>query len=284
MRKLLALAIQVPLVFSVYGACNGGGDTGDAGDGATDVRAEKPPLDTGTVDTGPTCAPAPVNSSSIVWTPPHAAEPTACSDKQISDYYTACYGSTASTTACQSWTGATANKACQTCMLSTEGTSTEFGALISTGHGVVYANIAGCIALEQNDTSSTGCGAKYWAANQCEDLSCADNCPIVSGDQTSFQAYQQCTTQAAQTECQTYESAQCDLSDAGALQAACAMSSNSTFQNYFLALGAVFCGGYPADAGVADAGSDASADASTDTSADADDGSADAGVDAPDGD
>jgi hypothetical protein len=280
MRKLLALAIQVPLILSVYGACGGGGDTGDAGDGATDVRAEKPSLDTGVIDSGPTCAPAPVNPSSVVWTPPHAADPTGCSDKQIADYYTACYSSTSSNSTCSAWTGVQANKACQTCMLSVEGSSTEFGALISTGHGVVYANIAGCIALEQNDTSGTGCGAKYWSANQCEDLSCADNCPIVSGDQTTFQAYVQCTQQAAQSECKTYETAQCDLSDAGALLTACAMNGNSKFQDYFLAIGAVFCGGYPADAGAGDAGSDAS----TDASADADDGSVDAAMDAPDGD
>ena len=277
MRKLLALVIQVPLALSVYGACNGGGDTGDAGDGATDVRAEKPPLDTGVPDTGPTCAPAPVNASSISWTPPRAPNASACSDKQISDYYTACYSSTATNTTCSAWTNLNANKPCQTCMVSTEGMDTEFGPLISTGHGVIYANIAGCIAIEQNDLSATGCGAKYWAANQCEDLSCADNCPIVSGDQTTFQAYVQCTTDAASSECKTYEDAQCDLSDAGAILAACAINSNSKFQDYFLAIGAVMCGGYPADAGPpSDGGSDASA---TDASADADDGSADATTD-----
>lgn len=273
MRRLLALLVQVPLVLSVYGACSGGGDTGDAGDGAADVKAEKPPLDTGVVETGPTCTPSNVNASDLSWTPPRTPDPSACSDQQIADYFAACL--TAPFTNCKTFTGATINKNCVTCLSSTEGKDTQFGPLIFVPNNVVYINTGGCIAIETGDVSATGCGAKVWEASQCEDLACSANCTGAT-----FTDYQACTNAAATGTCAPEIAAQCDLSDAGTVVAACNLSKSS-FKDRYPFISAVFCGGYPADAGPpSDGGTDASSDASsTDAAADADDGSADATTD-----
>lgn len=281
MRKLLALVVSFPLAASFYLACSGDNSPGDAGDGSLDVRAEKPVIqDTGTVETGPTCAPGPFDGSTLTWQPPHAAQPTACSSQQLNDYYTNCWNAqTKNTNNCNAWK--TANPACLSCMYSNElGDAGSWSTIINTGTGVVYPNTGGCIALELNDTSATGCGAKAWFALDCQDDTCAPSCPIDPNNvNASFQAYNACLQQAAQEGCKSLLAAECDLSDAGSVLTACDITSNATFQTKFFAIGAVMCGGYPADAGT-DAGSDAGSDAGLDAGSDASDASADA----PDGD
>lgn len=271
MRKWLALAIQVPVLAMVWAGCNGGDDTADAGDAALDVKAEKKPIDVNVPEEPLGCVPSNVSSSDLTWTPPAAANATACSDQQISDYYADCLNPNAPTGACTTWQGITANANCAKCLVTQESAS-AWGPLIAVPNNVLYANIGGCIALETGDTTSSGCGAKAWQASQCEDLSCSNNC---AG--SAFTDYQACTQAAATGTCAPEIAAECDLSDAGAIYATCV--NHQDFQSYFLAIAPVFCGGYSADAGAGDAGSDASTDAATDAPSDAMDDASDATTD-----
>jgi hypothetical protein len=280
MRKWLALGVQVPFLAMMWVACNGDNtQNADAGDAASvqDVKAEKKPIDTGVQDTGSgACSPATsIDSSQIKFVPPNAPNPTACSDAQIQQLYDACFGPNAAQTPCTAFINAASNKTCNTCMFSTWGTSTALGTLIDVA-GVDYADTSGCIAIETGDSSSTGCAAKEQAVLACEVLACGTNCPQVS-DQTTFNEWTACTSQADQGVCKTYADAVCDLSDAGTVYTVC--QNHQSFDEYYFALAPVFCGGYPADAGVSDAGSDAASDAST-----SDASSSDAATDAPDGD
>ena len=76
----------------------------------------------------------------------------------------------------------------------------------------------------------------------------------------------ECTTAADNGVCKTYVEAACNLADAGAEGgvAYTVCQNHQAFQDYYNALAPVFCGGYPADAGVADSGTDAATDAATD--------------------
>jgi len=265
MRKLLALAVQIPFFAMMsMAACGDNGGNNDGGsDGAPiDVKAEKKPIESGPLpETGPTCSPSDVNAADLTWTPPRPINPTGCSDAQIAGYFAACLngGST-----CSTFEGAQANKACVACINSNI-TDSAYGPLIAVPNNVVYANIGGCIALVSGDVSSTGCGAKAWEASECEDKACTDNC-----QGATFADYQKCTNAAASGTCANEEKAVCDLSDAGNVTAACNLNA-STFQDLYTSITTVFCGGYPADAGTSDGGSQ-------------DGGGADATADAPDGD
>jgi len=124
-----------------------------------------------------------------------------------------------------------------------------FGALIDYT-GVTYANVAGCIAIETGNTSSTGCGAAYQAAFQCEYLACITQCPVT--DQTSFMQFQECTSSAAMSTCQSYVNAECNFAADGGQEAAAAVNANCSaadFQGYYDAMSTVFCGDYTPDGG-----------------------------------
>jgi hypothetical protein len=260
MRKWLAFAVQIPFVAMMWAGCSGDDTSGDAGDAAQDVKLDKKPLpDTGTGELPPGCTPSDVSISDLYWTPPATPNPTACTDTQIADYYTNCLPG--SGTSCSTWESVQANADCATCLITQESAS-AWGPLIAVPNNVVYANIGGCIALVTGDTSSTGCGALAWEASQCTDMACSDNCIGAA-----FTDYQACTQAARTGTCAPEVNAECDLSDAGAVNAACNLNA-STFQDLFLSIGKVFCGGGATDAGT-DAATDASTDASTDAATDA---------------
>ncbi len=271
MRKWLALGVQVPFIAMMWVACSsdntGTGDGGDASQ-TQDVKAadKKVIPDVSVPEEGPGCAPsATIDTSKLTWSPPIPSN--ACSAQQITDFNANCFDSTtASTAKCTAWTGTTANKACAGCMETSESVP-NYGAIIDTGHGVVYANIGGCIAIVAGDLTAGGCGAKFWATSQCEDLDCADNCPIT--DNASFTAYQQCTTAAATGACKVYADAECDTSpDAGVIYTKCSLplTTAKNFSDLVLAYGPVFCGGLPDDGGTSTDGgsSDAASDAPVD--------------------
>jgi len=271
MRKGLAIGFTVPFAVVMFAACNSGDNNGsDASTDATnptDVVTEKKPLpesSTSDVNTG-TCSPSTtIDTSQVTWVAPITPNANACSATQVQALYDGCFGTNASSTACNGFINTSANTTCYACMVSTYGKSTSYGALVQIG-GVDYANIAGCIAVLTGDTSSTGCGAKDQAVTDCETLACEDNCPEVT-DNTSFEEYTNCTQAADQGVCASYISAECDLQDAGLDGAASAYATcvnQSSFENYYFAMATVFCGNYAVDAGT-DAGTDAETDAAED--------------------
>lgn len=278
MRKWLALGVSVPFfAMSCVAACSGDSNNGDAGNDSSvqDAKLDKKPIEAAPPqEAGPTCTPTDVNAADLTWTPPRPINPTACSDTQLFGYFSSCLPGSGSS--CSTFEGAQANKACVAC-INSQITDTAYGPLIAVPNNVVYANVGGCIALVTGDVSSTGCGAKSWEASECEDKACSANC---AGAQ--FADYQKCTNAAAQGTCANEVKAQCDLSDAGNVTATCNLNADpihpacaanpqtQAFCDYYMSIATVFCGGYPADAGVPDSGTDS--------------GTSDASVDAPDGD
>lgn len=261
MKKLVSLLIPLPLLAGLFIACSSDDTAQPGADASTDVVADKkapPPSDA--ADVGVTaCAPADISTFAPTWIPPLDAQPTACSQTQISDFYAKCFSSTQNSTDCSNWVKA--NATCDKCMITAD-TATKYAALISSD-GVTTANIGGCIALLDGNKTDQGCGAKYLAAFQCGRAACADACPIPAGDNAAFTAYQNCTKKAATTVCKTYEAAKCKSGDAGDAIDRC-LNTPTNFEGYFKDLGAVFCGGYISN----DAGTDAASDASTDAPAD----------------
>jgi hypothetical protein len=214
---------------------------------------QPPEMETGTNDDASSCASSTVDGGSgdagfFGWEPP-STPTSACTADQLNDYYNDCYGSDASTSSCDSWSST--NEGCASCLLSNEGEAGTYGPIVQLGDGWVYANVGGCIALVSGDTSPTGCGAAYWAAQSCEDIACAS----CSQDPDEYLG---CLQVAAGAVCLPYANATCDISpDAGADAAAIydTCENQTTFQGYVTTLGALFCGA--AD----DGGTDASVDA-----------------------
>ena len=259
MRKQLLIATPVPFLMMAWGACSSTPTTPDGGGPDTSVQDvaqqdKKTIPDVGQPETGPTC-PTPLTSidtSQIQWVPPITPS-NACTAAQAGQYWADCYSSTATSAACNGFNNS-ANAACLAC-LATNSSAAMYGATIDYT-GVTYANIAGCIAIEMDNTTSTGCGAKYQAAFQCELLACLSVCPVT--DQASFMQFQTCTQSAATGVCASYVEAECNLVDGG-LDGAAAANTNCSandFQGYYDAMSTVFCGDYTPEAG-AEAGADA---------------------------
>jgi hypothetical protein len=278
MRKSLAAVISIPFVAFVFVACSGD-DSGNP-DGSTDATAKdvvvdkKPLPEAAPTDGGGGCEPsATIDTSQITWVPPLTPNPTACSAAQVTGYYNACLGTTATSTTCQNFTNTAGNATCEACLI-TPDTASAYGALIAIG-GVDYANISGCVAILTGDTTNAGCGAKLQAVTDCETAACQANCPTVT-DQTSFTEYTNCTEAADSAVCESYINMECNLQDAGVDGAASAYTTcenHTSFEDYYNSMATVFCGNYA----VTDAGTDASTDAATEASVDASN-------DAPDGD
>jgi hypothetical protein len=269
-NKWLALVVQVPFVAVMWSACNSGDnsmmDVQNSDVTTADVSPDKKMApDIGVMDMGTGgCNPTQtIDTSQIKWIPPNMPSATACTDVQVAGYYTDCLGSTATSAACNAFTSATGNKNCITCLSSVAYTSSTYGALVAYG-GVDYANTGGCIAIELNDYTATGCGAKNEAVAECEYAACATQCPMIT-DQTTFMEYTTCTAAADMGVCASYINAQCDLSPDGGVDGAAAAAANcfySNFQEYYQAFGVLFCGGQPApDGGTTDAATDGPTDA-----------------------
>src|SRR6185295_11236711 len=126
-----------------------------------------------------------------------------CTQDQIDKFFVACLGDNASKASCAPFnaTDLPDNRACAACLLSVP-TAAKYGALIATTE-IVELNIGGCIALEENLLDGSGCGGQFQAQIQCGDLSCGSNCPIGS-DQASFDAFQMCVSDSADTGCNVF--------------------------------------------------------------------------------
>lgn len=184
-------------------------------------------------DAGVACAPADV--SGFVPSPvhPYFDHAGVCSSQQLSDYYAACFSSSANAQQCNAFT--TQNQACVSCMM-TSRTSATWGTLLADPSSpIVDLDIAGCVAIVSGDSSSTSCAQKLDDVAQCESAACAANCPVTDG--ASFQAYTQCVQAADAGGCAKFVSAECSW-DAGAL-ATCEVTD---FQAGYQTFAPLFCG------------------------------------------
>lgn len=142
---------------------------------------------------------------------------------------------------CRSFETDPANALCAQCVYTVAG-DPRLGPLVSFTSGSEWTNVGGCIALIDGDTSSTGCGAKNLALSKCLDAAC-DGC--------NDQAWYDCLSVARQTVCASYEDAAICWR-----RPAYAVCIESTFEEQYLKLAAIFCA-TGSDAGVTN---DASAD------------------------
>jgi hypothetical protein len=103
-------------------------------------------------------------------------------------------------------------------------------------------NIAGCIAIEQNDKTEFSCGAAFQGAVTCKEKAC-DNC--FSIDTPSFDKFSACEQQAG-TVCQSFvnsEAVSCTgLHDAGAATNACFPATGEGTIQLFARIAPLFCG------------------------------------------
>jgi hypothetical protein len=174
-------------------------------------------------------------------------EPSACTVLLLNDYYTSCLGPQASATTCDQAWGAgedTQHATCQSCIL-TQSSATKWGALVdySLGGdagegGIVSVNVAGCIEIL--DPSQLPCAESVQQADECEHAACDAVCPV--NDAASFANWEACVNASANGECLTYAtSAQCESGEDSGPAAACVTGSD--FQDQFMAVATVFCGG-----------------------------------------
>ncbi len=190
--------------------------------------------------TGAVCKLKELPSFTPTWRAPHAAQKTACSKADIAAYSDACLALPHDKARCDTYTREHA--VCATC-LQTQATDANQGVIQWRARNAYTINVAGCIALTQNDTSTKGCGAAYDAAIECRRQSC-DAC--LAGDQpATFESYSACQKEAGKTTvCDTLARTQkgtCgDLTSSGKPTAVCFASSGSAA---FQQIATVFCGG-----------------------------------------
>ena len=261
-------------VLGIMIASCSGDDASAPGDSDATADVQKKEAASPNQDTGAlTCAPSlPAGYAPGPFVPPLTTN-RACTSTQVQAYYDDCYAATATSSTCTPFVGDATNTTCVSC-LETPISASAYGAILALDNSTALANISGCMALVDGDTSNTGCAAKVQAAALCNDAACSANCPIDSTSQTtltaSFNAYNSCERKAAATGgvCADENAAAAPCQN-DSRYAACKASS---FEGYLLQIGNIIC----ASGNVSDAGSDAS-DAS-----DADDAGGDDAGDAAD--
>jgi hypothetical protein len=211
-----------------------------SGCGEEDQRAT-PPADAAIFDGG-SCRPQSAAGFSPTWKPPQAML-NACSDQQITQQFRVCHGASADSAQCATFNRDPTNLRCRSCLYSTEDES-AYGPMVILKNRVVTANVAGCLALVDGNFGDAGCGAGLQAFETCKAAVCIPAC-------TTYEAYEQCSRAPAAAECARFED-----------DSACTGPSTydvclnpTTFEEYFSALGRLFCGpGLPAkpDAGSGD--------------------------------
>jgi hypothetical protein len=208
-------------------------------------------------DSSASTCPTPADVST--WTPPaykHAKSSlTACNAADLTGYDTACLAAGHTSAGCTAFQ--TAHAACTSC-LNSKSTDSTWGAIVAWA-GVININLAGC--LELTDPNSAQCAQAVEVGDECLHQACDAVCPVK--DQASFTQWQACQQAAAQQGCGTYEqAAACLQTDDAAAASVCNPSSGTSFDQLFLSVAPIFCGGgAPGDGGGGDGASEAATDA-----------------------
>ena len=197
-------------------------------------------FDSSTADVTAICTPAAIPGFKATWKPP-TMTPMACTDAQITAYFTACLEKTSTATSCTTFLQLSGNKTCGQCLDSEESAST-YGPFIWHSNRTNFTlNVAGCIANELKDVTDMGCGAAYQASIACKQASCVA-CES-SGD---FNALSTCKQKAGGVICKTYGdtfSTKCvGITDAGAPTIACFPATGENNTVFFTRVAKLFCG------------------------------------------
>jgi hypothetical protein len=249
----IAIAAGCSSRSSFYGS-DGGADggssiTADGGSSSTDGGKRK---DTGTTEEEDAaikkdssvsvdgCEPGSVSGFTPTWKAPNAPHANKCTATQV-EALLCLFDANADQTTCQTVVDDPANDNCFKCIY-TASSSAKLGPVVING-SLGSLNIAGCIAAAEGNTTSSGCGAKVQAADQCGGEACDANCPVPEGDDAALDARNACVEQAATTVCQTFTTdAECaePLLASGGSAAVCASGTN--FLDRAIAIAKFFCG------------------------------------------
>jgi hypothetical protein len=185
------------------------------------------------------CMASPPDAGAASWHPPRSPS-SACTPRELEAYYGACFSPGATKASCAPFESDPVRAACVACVI-TNADAAALGPMLRWPNQAVQPDIAGCLALADGDSSASGCGASYFAQQQCEYTACAS-----CSDQRQFDA---CAAAAQAGACAPLVQA-----------AACAGAAKYDpcffigFSQYFYGLGLRFC------AAGADSGADASSD------------------------
>jgi hypothetical protein len=246
-RLLASSLVLAPIAILVIAmpACGGSGDDSSLFPTAQpDAAPLVPPYDGGSLipgtdaggDAAAECTPAPLGSFKATWRKPTTSMAAKCSSAQFQSFYDDCLNAPLTSPACTAFVAA--NGDCSTCLQS-EDTDSQYAAIIwHSNHAFWTLNTAGCIANLQDDTSSSGCGAAYQGAIQCEETACTA-CGVAD-----YALFPQCE-QSSSSECNAYleaKSAACgtELKDANDPASVC--TSAATAADAYLIIAPVFCG------------------------------------------
>jgi hypothetical protein len=221
-----------------------GGDDDDGG-GAQDASNDVAVRDGGADRDGAVmCAPADVTGFTPPAYKPARVQRGACSDPAwATQFYADCVASaTSSDAACAKWQEAP-RLACAQCIL-TSPTDATWGPLI-VGNGVVSVNQAGCLEVE-NGAPGLDCAHKSQASLACGSAACDANCPVT--DTPSFNAYQQCLTDATAGGCASFAAQANDCASA-LVDAGAGECLNGSFDELYPFVANLLCGPSPGDAG-----------------------------------
>ena len=182
-------------------------------DGGTDAKADvthPPPGDGGgdasACSSGLACELCDVSG----YTPTTQSAPTqmanACTQQQITDFSTACFGTSATQTTCNAWQTANADAgSCVTCVFTLQ-SAAAWGALVCTSTSCSL-NSPGCLDLELSQVSKekqaggTGsCGDILSDSYGCQDYACG-TCSNTGGTTSDFST---CVNAALNAECKSY--------------------------------------------------------------------------------
>jgi hypothetical protein len=240
---MLGAAIGVCGLGAAVASCSSSSsdDSSTGTDASYDVNVDEVEI---TFDAAVGCAPALPAGYSHTWVPPRNM-PSACTAAQVQAYWDTCLGTSASTAQCNAFFSA--NAACVAC-LDSQSTNATYGTLIDLPNGTSIANVGGCLALIDGDTSNDGCGAKFQAAQFCKIDACESSCPVDSSNAASFTAFSNCEADAGATVCETENAA--SACEAAAQYARCQFT---TYENYVVGIGNIMCAS-ASDGGTPDGG------------------------------
>ncbi len=247
--RLWGLGCLLPLLLTQCGGSDeagpggsggSGGSTGKAGGGAGGAAGKGRQEDSAGAAGAPlepesTCRTPSAEDYEPVWMPPRAF-PGVCTSQQISQEYELCAAGSRNrdAAACRAFNVSKANTECLGCLFSAVGDRSS-AAFIVFPRDNWLGNVGGCIALLDGDDTATGCGAKTQASDACQYGTCVAEC----SDSDSSADLEACRA-GARVECAAYiEAAACRTLPRNAR---CAYSS---FEEYFVGIGDVFCGSGP---------------------------------------
>jgi hypothetical protein len=167
---------------------------------------------------------------------PPKATPGACDTEKIAQEYALCSSGSPKydQTACRSFNIDPANASCLGCLFSASDADVSAALLVLPG-SYWLANVGGCEALLDGDSSPTSCGAREQASSICQYNACINACASGATDQD----WATCRTAAVKA-CDQYSS---KTSCSGLpLYTACHFT---VFADYFSRMGDLFCGAGP---------------------------------------